>query len=785
MWNTGLVTGWKKAARNFYLIGWPSPKRQLFLCVPFLRQSAPMKSPQPDLPSGAIIESDSPEPALLEVSCLTPEKDYREQSWKNGLGQTAEIAIYPKQKNFIQDTFFWRFSVSTIQANCNFSLFPGYECTTIVLPNGSEQKSTLLLNHRGEEVATNIKQLFPYTWSGEWSTSCKVTNPPVHNLQFLINRELGKAQFHVEKIGQPVSTENGETGRKMILGSFALVYVVDGHVRIGIDENHAQGHARVLSKGHTLYIERDEEASPTNLMIQASDEKGGVGNHDLDATVAVIMITENKHQGAPSTVSDYISNTITKPIGPLTVDPTSVPAQTPQAPQLSPPADGNAPSQRRVPRRKGSLVVYDDQPLWNLPPDLAQKLASKEAVASSNAFPVTTEIGGELAQLIAKGDTAAAEKTLQELRKDSIGGTTPARKWESAQAYEPPTFETQDTEVPPPVVRDRLVIEDFPVRTISTAWIKMIRQGLSEWIRLPVIVCRGTEEGPVVGITAAVHGNELNGVPCIHRVVSDIDIHKLTGTVVAVPCVNVTGYLKFTREFADGKDLNRYFPGKEDGFASQVYAYQLMQKIISQFNYLIDLHTASFGRVNSYYVRSDMNDPISAVMAHLQQPQVILHNSGQDGTLRSAAASRGIKAITVEIGNPQLFQNQYVQWSYMGVMRILDHLEMFKMDNAYNDELDPPPPTTVLCSKGFWIYTRTGGVLEVYPGVNNTVKKGDLIARIKNIFGNVVDEYFAPCAGITIGRSSNPVAMAGDRIIHLGVIKKKGEMLPKEAKENY
>lgn len=113
------------------------------------------------------------------------------------------------------------------------------------------------------------------------STSCKVTNPPVHNLQFLINRELGKAQFHVEKIGQPVSTENGETGRKMILGSFALVYVVDGHVRIGIDENHAQGHARVLSKGHTLYIERDEEASPTNLMIQASDEKGGVGNHDL------------------------------------------------------------------------------------------------------------------------------------------------------------------------------------------------------------------------------------------------------------------------------------------------------------------------------------------------------------------------------------------------------------------------------------------------------------------------------------------------------------------------
>lgn len=357
------------------------------------------------------------------------------------------------------------------------------------------------------------------------STSCKVTKPPVHNLQFVINRELGKAQFHVEKIGQPVSTENGETGRKMILGSFALVYVVDGCVRIGIDENHVQGHARVLSKGHTLYIERDEEASPTNLMIQASDEKGGVGNHDLgkfqvicnvdiscilttalslllDATVAVIMITENKRQGAPSTVSDYIgSGGGTKTaIAANAVDPTinTSQAQFAPGPQMSPTADGNAPSKRRVPRRKGSLVVYDDQPLWNLPPDLAQKLASKEAVASSNAFPVTSEHIGELASLRSSVQGLTVDSSKFDLRKDSIGGTTPARKWESAQAYEPPTFETQkDTAVPPPVVRDRLVIEDFPVGTISTAWIKMVRQGLSEWLRLPVIVCRGTEEGYV------------------------------------------------------------------------------------------------------------------------------------------------------------------------------------------------------------------------------------------------------------------------------------------------
>lgn len=175
-----------------------------------------------------------------------------------------------------------------------------------------------------------------------------------------------------------------------------------------------------------------------------------------------------------------------------------------------------------------------------------------------------------------------------------------------------------------------------------------------------------------------------------------------------------------------------------------------------------------------------MNDPVAAVFAKLQQPQVILHNSGQDGTLRSAAASIGIKAITVEIGNPQLFQNQYVQWSYRGVMRILSYLTMFKSLSE-----TAPAPLTSICSRGFWIYTKTGGVLEVYPQVNTIVRKGDLIARIKNIFGNIVDEVYCSVGGITIGRSSNPVAMAGDRILHLGVIKKEGETLAKEAKENY
>jgi predicted deacylase len=243
--------------------------------------------------------------------------------------------------------------------------------------------------------------------------------------------------------------------------------------------------------------------------------------------------------------------------------------------------------------------------------------------------------------------------------------------------------------------------------------------------------------------------------------------------------------LRHTREYSDGKDLNRTFPGVENGTGSQVYAYNFLNKIIKHFQYLIDLHTASFGRVNSYYVRADMNDPVAATFAKLQQPQIILHSSGQDGTLRSACGAFGIKSITVEIGNPNIFQNHYIQWSYIGVMRILNYLKMLPTDYIMDSVPLQPPPTTILCCKGFWIYTKTGGVLEVYPPVNTIVRKGVLIARIKNIFGNTVDKIFAPDNAVVIGKSTNPVAITGDRVIHLGLIKRKEDIFPAEAKENY
>ncbi|KAI9256865.1 hypothetical protein EDC94DRAFT_661567 [Helicostylum pulchrum] len=686
----------------------------------------------------SILQSSSPDPGIIQVKLLI-EKDYVLQTWKNGLGKTEEIAIYPPEKDFVKDEFFWRLSSTWMQGDCNFSVFPGYDCTTVVLP--SETNSSFALSHRGCESSTKVQPLFPYSWQGEWTTTCKVVNAPVKSLQFILKRKSGNSQIRVEKIGAFETDLQGDvdSGKNMLFGAFALVYVVEGYISVLLDENHAHEQKHVLKTGETLFVERDEDASPTSILMKATTNRGLAPFNGIEATVIVIQIEEGKTYGG----------ILQKPVSDVNGSP---------SPSVN---HGIVPSQRRESNRRPSLIV-----------------SLEEDIEKLNQLHISNN-----------DDDNKEPTVIENERRDSLTGIDPNG------IYEPPAFALmhKDTDMPPPVIRDRLEVDEFPLNAISTAWIKIMTQGLSEWIKLPIIVCRGTEDGPVVGITAAVHGNELNGVPCIHRVVSQIDINKLKGTVVAVPCVNVWGFLKFQREFADGRDLNRQFPGKEDGYASQVYCYHLMSKIISQFNYMIDLHTASFGRANSYYVRADLNDPIGAIMAKLQQPQILLHNSGQDGTLRSAAAARGIKAITVEIGNPQTFQDHYVQWSFMGVMRILDHFGMYPISSVNANEIsghnaieNPSGPlNTVLCSRGFWLYTKTGGLLEVYPDVNKLVRKGEIIARIKNMFGNVVEEYFSPCTGVIIGRSSNPVAMSGDRIVHMGVIKKTGEVLAKAAKENY
>ncbi|KAJ3123285.1 hypothetical protein HK100_011657 [Physocladia obscura] len=826
---------------------------------------SPQLLPQPSPALSATSEVPDVPPTITHIT----KEMYLKQAWKNGLGGTEEIAIYPQNVDFHKDEFVWRMSLTELHDACTFSVFPGYDVAVMMLPNHAQSQSNqrqlldperqrhtfsslhksihgtpAILRHNDQESPVPFRPLVPYTYAGELPTSCYVKDEKTKHVTFIANRNLTQVTVSLETIcphglsddgicdgegdistpipspllAHPNFAKNGtdpidrsSTPRphqqdhlntdgitktmhsrnpspsrhqsntmpttKILLNAVTIVFVVSGSIRASID-----GQIRTIkvNEGETLICERDEDGAPTDLTMSPV-----IGNKDFVATDEKIK----SHQDATVYIIQIHMKKLTRN-GSIT---SSLPSLEPAAFQLNSSPQKQPPSsqQGKLTHRAGSIIIYDDL-----------NASDKVAVAQD---PVTA----------------------QQVQHHGV------KYWESARHYRPPTFSARyknESDVPPPVVADQLVIKDFPTGKISTVWINMVKQGLSEWLRVPVIVARGVNPGPVLGITAVVHGNELNGVPCIHRVITDIDVYKLNGTVVAVPCVNVPGYLRFSREFSDGKDLNRLFPGSETGTASQIYAHAILNKICIHFDYLIDLHTASFGRVNSYYVRSDLNDPVGCAMAKLQQPQIILHNSGQDGTLRSACSARGIKAITVEIGNPQ--------WSYMGVMRIMTYFGMFppleleppittnddtwmdpesltrhisslnvgssaggenaagSIGNIQSNDLDSnkqhqkpifyhQPPNTIICSRGFWIYTKTGGVLEVYPAVNTIIKKGALIARIKNIFGNIVDEIFSPSSGVTIGRSSNPVAMAGDRVLHMGVLRKENEVLQKESKENY
>lgn len=308
-----------------------------------------------------------------------------------------------------------------------------------------------------------------------------------------------------------------------------------------------------------------------------------------------------------------------------------------------------------------------------------------------------------------------------------------------------------------------LVVDDFPRGEVSRLHIDLVADGLATDVLVPVLVARGRQPGPVFGLTAAVHGNELNGVRVIHDLLGHIDTSKLRGTLVAVVVVNVPGLHRHQREFVDGQDLNHIFPGKEKGNVGDVYAYRILDRIVSRFDYLVDLHTASFGRVNSLYVRADMTHPTTARMAYLQRPEIIVHNPPSDHTLRGAAMDMGIPAITVEIGDPQRFQPSYVRSTRIGLRRILAAAGLVAKRQV--TELAEP----ILCERSYWVYADRGGLLEVLPKATDRVEKGEHIALLRNAFGDVIREYAAPENGIVVGKSVNPVGQTGARVLHLGL----------------
>jgi predicted deacylase len=310
---------------------------------------------------------------------------------------------------------------------------------------------------------------------------------------------------------------------------------------------------------------------------------------------------------------------------------------------------------------------------------------------------------------------------------------------------------------------DELSISSLAAGQVHRIQIKLSDNSMGVPWKVPVIVVKGACQGPTLGITAALHGNELNGISTIFKLVEEIDPAKLNGSLVLLPISNVPGFLMNQREFSDNVDLNRIMPGKEMGMASSRYAYYLVHKIIDKFNYHLDLHTAGIGRMNSLYIRADLENEETRTLAFLQNPQIIVQKYDEEGTLRAWANDNGIPSITIEIGNPNAFQHGLIDETLEGILNTMRHYKM--LDGDVKDMIH----NATVCEHSYWIHTNAGGIIDIYPKLADRVKKGEVIAKIYNIFGELKQDLLADRSGIVIGKNFSPNCEDGSRILHIGV----------------
>jgi len=281
-------------------------------------------------------------------------------------------------------------------------------------------------------------------------------------------------------------------------------------------------------------------------------------------------------------------------------------------------------------------------------------------------------------------------------------------------------------------------------------------------VSTPVLVANGSAPGPTVCLTAAVHGDELNGIEMVRRVFHDIDPKKLSGALIGVPIVNVQGFRRGSRYLPDRRDLNRYFPGNPNGSAAARIAHSLFNEVIFNCDALIDLHTGSFERANLPQIRADLRNPDVVTLTHGFGAMVVLHSKPTIGTLRYAATIAGIPAVTVEAGGPSQLELAEVKHGVKGVETLLNTLGMTRRTRLWGD----PEPVYYRSS---WVRADNGGILLSDVSLGSTVRKGDLLGSITDPMNNARTELRSPYAGRIIGMARNQVVMPGFAAFHVGI----------------
>ncbi len=290
--------------------------------------------------------------------------------------------------------------------------------------------------------------------------------------------------------------------------------------------------------------------------------------------------------------------------------------------------------------------------------------------------------------------------------------------------------------------------------------IRVERLATGPWISIPAVVLNGRRGGPSVCVTAAIHGDEVNGVEVIRRLLMELRPGDIAGTVIAVPVVNELGFMAGSRQLPDGRDLNRSFPGSPRGSLAARLAHLLMTEIISRCDLAIDLHCGSDRRSNLPQIRADLDDPPTRAAALAFDAPAAIHARARDGSLREAATQQGVAMLLFEGGESNRFDPYAIDAAADGVRRVLAHRGV--VDGAPGES-----KPTFVSRQTRWVRAARGGLLRLEAELGEHVERRQVLGNFSDIYGRRNLAVRAPVEGLLIGINRSPLINQGDGLFHI------------------
>ncbi|MCK5812670.1 MAG: succinylglutamate desuccinylase/aspartoacylase family protein [Cocleimonas sp.] len=289
-------------------------------------------------------------------------------------------------------------------------------------------------------------------------------------------------------------------------------------------------------------------------------------------------------------------------------------------------------------------------------------------------------------------------------------------------------------------------------------------------VTMPVHVINGKKSGPILFVSAAVHGDEINGVEIIRRLINSEkdELDNISGTLIAVPVVNVYGFISQSRYLPDRRDLNRFFPGSEKGTMAARLAHVFIQEIASKCTHGIDLHTAAINRENLPQIRAALNDgsdngaEIQNMACAFHAPVVINSAKLLDGSMRKAVSNLGIPILLYEAGEALRFNEIAIRAGVKGVINVMRRLKMLA-DGEHCDIYNKP----LVANSSSWVRASQSGILRSLLPLGDQVSKGDLLGIVSDPFGGSEEHILAKRSGIVIGKSNLPLVYEGEALFHI------------------